>query len=109
MKVFFVIVVMLISVSLPLWAMDYQGIVDQHRKMLVLMEGTSDIDPRSESIFAARNYYVKKYKDCYLSFLKDSKNIIKQEIDKFPYASLDELIKTTNANNIRNKNKLIIE
>lgn len=61
MKVFCVIVVMLISVSTHLWAMDYQGIVDQHRKMLVLVEGTSDIDPRSESIFAARNYYVEKH------------------------------------------------
>jgi peptidoglycan/xylan/chitin deacetylase (PgdA/CDA1 family)/uncharacterized caspase-like protein len=45
----------------PLWASDFQSIVNQHRKMLILLEGTQDTDPASDPIFAARNFYVQKY------------------------------------------------
>ena len=58
-KLLFVLLTCFISMQAV--AGELEDIVDQHRKMIILLDGASELDPASLPIFAARHHYVIKH------------------------------------------------
>lgn len=57
-RIFFLLFILLFSAAAT--ASELETIVEQQRKMIVLLDGTDNIDPTSAPIYAARNHYVEK-------------------------------------------------
>ncbi len=52
-----VLLSLLLLIATPVFASEFDTIVEQQRKMLVLLDGTDNVDPTCAPIYAARNHY----------------------------------------------------
>lgn len=69
----------------------FQGMVDHQRKMLVLLEGTDDLDPQSDPVFAARNHYAQKW-ELGQNLIEQAREQAKKQLHNRPLPVSDALV-----------------